>query len=618
MEGRDLGRRRSPCWRRRSGAAGGKLAVISGAGRGTFSSFLGDWASAAGGRVVRYQPFDLEPVRAANAARLRSRRDPGATTSAPRSTSSPSALTSSRPSARPPRTSWATPSRHGFTRGSEPAKHVYFAPRASLTGLNADEWHAVVPGSRDVACPRDGRRTRAGAAVAASPGMPSVSVERCGQGHGPGGRDDHAAREGIRGGQPEPRGGGRHRQPDRRRHRALRCGRTCSTTPPATSGRRCASAPTSTTATATVRSRRCRGRMGAGEVQVLLVHEANPVYTAPRAAEVRRGAGQGAVQGLDRRCSSTRRRRRATCCCPSHHALERWDDLKPAPGVWGLMQPVLTPVFNTHGDRATCCSRPRRRPAARWRSSRPASWEDHAQVRLAGALPRRRRRCGGRRWRRAACTQECAGGAGEGRPARRSAPRAPAFEGTGEFTLLAVRVVALLRWARGQPPLAGRESRSRHQDHLAVVGGAEPRGGAANQRARRRDPEAHLAARFARGGGLHLSRPPRPTWSRCRSGSGTPSWASYAKGRGVNYLDLLGPVSGLVRSRTCRSRCRWSAPSAYQKVAKTEGTTRQLGRGIAEAMPLAYAAKGHDAGAVGQGGGSPGARDQHRRASSRR
>ncbi len=49
------------------GAASGKLAVISGAGRGTFSSFLGDWTGAAGGRVVRYQAFDLEPVRAANA-----------------------------------------------------------------------------------------------------------------------------------------------------------------------------------------------------------------------------------------------------------------------------------------------------------------------------------------------------------------------------------------------------------------------------------------------------------------------------------------------------------------------------------------------------------------------
>ena len=46
--------------------AGGKLAVLSGAGRGTFSDLLADWAGAAGGRVVRWEPFDHEPVRAAN------------------------------------------------------------------------------------------------------------------------------------------------------------------------------------------------------------------------------------------------------------------------------------------------------------------------------------------------------------------------------------------------------------------------------------------------------------------------------------------------------------------------------------------------------------------------
>jgi molybdopterin-containing oxidoreductase family iron-sulfur binding subunit len=47
-------------------AAGGKVAVISGAGRGTFSDLLAAWTAALGGRVVRYQPFDHEPMRAAN------------------------------------------------------------------------------------------------------------------------------------------------------------------------------------------------------------------------------------------------------------------------------------------------------------------------------------------------------------------------------------------------------------------------------------------------------------------------------------------------------------------------------------------------------------------------
>ena len=47
-------------------AAQGKVAVITGAGRGTFTDLLGAWTTALGGRLVRYEPFDLEPVRAAN------------------------------------------------------------------------------------------------------------------------------------------------------------------------------------------------------------------------------------------------------------------------------------------------------------------------------------------------------------------------------------------------------------------------------------------------------------------------------------------------------------------------------------------------------------------------
>ena len=50
----------------KASAAGGKVAVISGAGRGTFSDLLAAWTAALGGRVVRYQPFDHEPMRAAN------------------------------------------------------------------------------------------------------------------------------------------------------------------------------------------------------------------------------------------------------------------------------------------------------------------------------------------------------------------------------------------------------------------------------------------------------------------------------------------------------------------------------------------------------------------------
>src|SRR5690242_20569416 len=48
------------------GPAAGKVAVLSGAGPGSFSDFLAEWTSALGGKVVRWTPFDHEPLRAAN------------------------------------------------------------------------------------------------------------------------------------------------------------------------------------------------------------------------------------------------------------------------------------------------------------------------------------------------------------------------------------------------------------------------------------------------------------------------------------------------------------------------------------------------------------------------
>src|SRR6476619_2011573 len=47
-------------------AAGGQVVAVSGAGRGTFSDLLGEWIGALGGRVVRYQPFAADAMRAAN------------------------------------------------------------------------------------------------------------------------------------------------------------------------------------------------------------------------------------------------------------------------------------------------------------------------------------------------------------------------------------------------------------------------------------------------------------------------------------------------------------------------------------------------------------------------
>ena len=170
---------------------------------------------------------------------------------------------------------------------------------------------------------------------------------------------------------------------------------------------------------------------------------------------------------------------------------------------------------------------------------------------LAGARRRAEgSRCGGllargaparRRVRRAGgpgCGDAgCVGAPTSPTPSRRStAPASSCF--------LAYPHSMPVRRPRRQPAVAARESRSRHQDHLALVGGdAAPRPRKTLDVRERRDPPAHVAARDGRGPGLHLSRASpgrrrhaaRPRPHRVRG---------LRQGPGVNALDLLGAPVG--------------------------------------------------------------------------
>src|SRR5215208_1626536 len=125
--------------------AAGRIAAISGAGRGTFSDLLEAWTGALGGKVVRYQPFASEPQRAANhqtfgidqlASHDFARAKYIVSFGADFLETWPGSMEHQRGFARS----------HGF-EGGDVAKFVYFGSRMNLTGLNADEWHPVKPGT---------------------------------------------------------------------------------------------------------------------------------------------------------------------------------------------------------------------------------------------------------------------------------------------------------------------------------------------------------------------------------------------------------------------------------------------------------------------------------------
>src|SRR6476659_2401858 len=123
------------------GAASGKVAVLSGAGAGSFSDFLAEWTGALGGKVVRWTPFDHEPVRAAN------RRVFGVDQLPAHDFASAKYILSFGADFLD---TWLSPTEyqrgfadaHGFSDG-DVAKFVYAGPRRDLTGLNADEWLPV-------------------------------------------------------------------------------------------------------------------------------------------------------------------------------------------------------------------------------------------------------------------------------------------------------------------------------------------------------------------------------------------------------------------------------------------------------------------------------------------
>jgi len=74
-------------------------------------------------------------------------------------------------------------------------------------------------------------------------------------------------------------------------------------------------------------------------------------------------------------------------------------------------------------------------------------------------------------------------------------------------------------------------------------------------------------------------------------GLGHTEYGSYARGRGVNALDLLGAPSGDFLPYIS-TRVSVEKTGGYKNLASIAGTPRQLGRGIAEAIPLDAAKKG--------------------------
>ncbi|HUE76839.1 MAG TPA: molybdopterin-dependent oxidoreductase, partial [Longimicrobiales bacterium] len=87
-------------------------------------------------------------------------------------------------------------------------------------------------------------------------------------------------------------------------------------------------------------------QMAAGEVSALLLHGPNPLYElADRDAVEAALAEVPFVASFSPWLDETSER--AHLLVPDHHFLESWGDYEPRPGIHSLVQPVMTPVFQT-------------------------------------------------------------------------------------------------------------------------------------------------------------------------------------------------------------------------------------------------------------------------------
>jgi anaerobic selenocysteine-containing dehydrogenase/Fe-S-cluster-containing dehydrogenase component len=581
--------------------ARGRIAVISGAGPGSFDDLLADWTRALGGRLLRYQPFDRAPERLANQRVFGLDELPLYDFAKARYILSFGAdfLETWGPVIEQQR---GFAQAHGFS-GTGMARHVYVAPRMDLTGMNADEWHPLVPGSEaslalGLASVILSERTSAPPdANALTAGLSAYSPERVARDTGL--TPDairKLAREFVSAAPSLAVAGGIAAQ-----HRGAVDGCAAVALLNYVAGnvgqtvRFGAGLPKTDDYTA---MEQLIVAMASGQIGVVLVHDANPLYALPRNAKFAEAFAKvpfkvSTALFLDETAAA------CDLLLPGHHALERWDDLRPRAGVRGLMQPVMTPVFDTlpTGDALlrTAQKLPDLKPqfpAPSFEAHLKQKWGDLARARGA-ADPEQF-------WRDALQHGGIFNETTAASPTVKLSTNLPSypptllpsFDGDGEFILLPVPS-SMYFDGRG----ANRPWLLENPDPVTKITWGSwvelnP------ETARRLDVREGEIVRVTSPHGtvelpVYVYPGVRPDVAAIPLGLGHTEFGEYAKGLGVNPLDLLAATNGGGFLPYVATKVSIGTTLGFHKLAKTEGNPRQLGRHIAEAMPLAHAQKGY-------------------------
>jgi molybdopterin-containing oxidoreductase family iron-sulfur binding subunit len=325
-------------------------------------------------------------------------------------------------------------------------------------------------------------------------------------------------------------------------------------------------------------------RMSAGEVPLLFVRGSNPAYSMPRAAGF-----ADAMARVPFKVSFSSYLDETTALCdlvlPDHHPLEQWGMVEPVQGTLSLQQPVMDPVFDTRATAdvllGAAAGEPTiagRYPQATFRELLAAQFPGGARA-LATSLE----------------TGLASGTLPRGVAARRAIgappPAAGIEETQGDFYFVVYPSPTLgdgrganKPWLQELPDPVSKivwqswvEVHPLTAQRLGVQSGDEL-------------TIETAAGRITAPAFLYLGV--REDTVAMPLGQGHTAYGRYAQGIGVNALDALPSVidarSGAFLPTATKARVARSG--GRQRLVTTEGSARQHGRGIAQAILAAEVA----------------------------
>ena len=567
------------------------VAIVTENATGSFEKLAREWATAAGGAHLVYEPFSYESLREANRRTFGIASVPAFDFARAKTVVSFGAdflETFGSPVAQA----------RGFaTMRARPDSGYFVAvePRLSLTGANADEWVAVRPGGE----------------MALALGMARVILT---EGLGAGGR---ALGEAVAAYTPEAV----EEQTDVPADQVIKLARRFAEHRPslAVAGGVASQSEQSVALIAAVNLlnqvagnvgetvrfdrtlnydavapfgevQRLIHSMEGGEIDVLVVHGANPVYAAPAWSGFATAMGK-----VQYRISLSGMMDETTDRCdlvlPSLHALESLGDAEATHGVYSILQPTMKPVpmFDAHpaGDTLIALAK------ASGFGAFPAAWSEYL---IAQWQPLHKRFGAGKDWTTFWDETLKNGGVWE------SAPEAPARIAWGEAPAFAAPALkggggmALVLYA--SPNLY--DGRGANKPWLQEL--PDPTTKAVWGSWIEIHPEAAAGLGIALGDPVKVETSagsvtaPAYLYAGIRKdcvaiplGQGHTAYGRYANGRGLNALDLLpasqDAASGAVATMTVRARV--SKAAGTQDLALTQREKFQDDRQIAQVIPVA-------------------------------